>query len=284
MQYERVWLRQGDLTAKAARMFELTLFNAILLIGAGLAAGFINVTAGGGSMLTLPAMIFMGIPGPIANGTNRVGILFQNISAVTAFYRKGLSDFKLSFTLALCTLPGAIIGAMSAARLKGEHFNLILAGVMLIVMALTLFGNKPQAQGQGQEQGGVETVIRGDISRRRLIWGHICMCFVGLWGGFIQIGAGFILIPILNRVMGLDLLRTNMHKVAIVLVYTVAALAVFANQLEMEWLAGFFIALGMMVGAWIGARLQIKQGTGYIKWIINIVLLVFVVKLVWGYL
>lgn len=251
-------------------MFDITLINVILLIAAGLAAGFINVTAGGGSMLTLPAMIFMGIPGHVANATNRVGILFQNASAITAFYRKGMSDFKLSFSLALCTLPGAMIGAFSAAKIRGEYFNYMLVGVMVLVMALTLFNGKDKAPklAAGQE-----------VSKARWVWGHVCMVGVGFWGGFIQIGVGFILIPILNRVMGFDLIRTNMHKVTIVFVYTIVALIVFANQLQIEWIAGLCIAIGTMAGAWIGTQLQIKQGTGYIKWVINAVLIVFIIKL-----
>lgn len=255
-------------------MFELTLINAVLLIAAGLGAGFINVTAGGGSMLTLPAMIFMGIPGHVANATNRVGILFQNASAITAFYRKGLSDFKLSFTLALCTLPGAIIGAFSAAQIRGEYFNYMLVGVMIVVMVLTLFNGKDKSPNLAQTQ------MKGqEVSKARMIWGHICMIAVGFWGGFIQIGVGFILIPILNRVMGLDLIRTNMHKVSIVFVYTIVALIVFAGQLQIEWLAGLCLAVGTMIGAWAGAQLQIKRGTGYIKWVINAVLIVFIIKL-----
>ena len=69
------------------------------LMIAGCFAGFINVMAGGGSLLTLPIMVFMGLPGPVANGTNRVAIEAQNISAVVGFFRKGFSDFKLSLTL-----------------------------------------------------------------------------------------------------------------------------------------------------------------------------------------
>lgn len=240
-------------------------------------------------MFTLPAMIFMGIPGPIANGTNRLGILCQNISAITAFRRKGLSEFKLGFTLALCALPGAIAGAFMAVKIRGEHFNLILAIIMLIVMALTFFGNrKPPVQSDQPSQQKIKAVTsssgRAAISPSRLFWGHISMILVGLWGGFIQIGVGFILIPILNYILGLDLLRTNVVKVTIVLIYTVVVLLIFASQLDIEWLAGFCIAFGMIAGAWIGARIQISKGTQYIKHVINIMLLIFIVKLLWEYI
>ena len=69
----------------------------LLLLVVGIFAGWLNVLAGGGSLLTVPVMIFMDIPAPVANGTNRIAILAQNFTAVVTFFRKGFSDFKLSF-------------------------------------------------------------------------------------------------------------------------------------------------------------------------------------------
>ena len=253
-------------------MYGFSFIEIALLILAGLATGFINVIAGGGSMISVPALIFLGIPGPIANGTNRIGILAQSASSVIAFFRKGLSDFRLSLTLGLCTLPGAIMGAFSAAKIKTSDFNVLLAGVMIVVMALTFFGQKSTpsiASNTAPQKTG----------RARLIWGHICMIAVGFWGGFIQIGVGFILIPILNRVMGFDLLRTNMHKVTIVFIYTIVALIIFARELEIAWAAGLFLAVGNIIGGWVGARSQIKKGNNYIQWVINLVLIIFIIKL-----
>ncbi|MFT6051998.1 MAG: putative membrane protein YfcA, partial [Halioglobus sp.] len=96
---------------------EPSLWQAAVLVAVGAVAGFLNVLAGGGSLLTVPVMIFMGIPGPVANGTNRIAILAQNLSAITAFFNKGFSDFKLSLSLAACALPGAILGALLGVQL-----------------------------------------------------------------------------------------------------------------------------------------------------------------------
>ncbi|MEP3889458.1 MAG: sulfite exporter TauE/SafE family protein [Hellea sp.] len=257
-------------------MFDVTLLNALLLIAAGFAAGFINVTAGGGSMFTVPALIFMGIPGTVANATNRIGVVFQSLSAIILFYRKGLSDLKLSFSLALCTLPGTIFGVMSASRLRDDSFNIVLAGVMVFVLFLTLLGNKNEKS----DETAVNALTRAvQIPKKRLIWGHALMSLAGFWGGFIQIGVGFILIPILNRVMGFDLLRTNMHKVFILFVFTLVAIIIFMTQIRIEWVAGLIVGIGAIAGAWIGAHVQIKQGSNYIKWVINAVLIVFIIKL-----
>lgn len=244
------------------------MFETIILLITGVATGFLNVMAGGGSMLSLPIMIFLGIPATIANGTNRLAILTQNISAVTTFYKKGFADFKLSFTLALCTIPGAVAGALLASKLPSENFKHLLAITMLFVILLMWFDNNKKTP-----------INKQKTTQTRLICGHIGMLLAGFWGGFIQIGIGFILMPILHRVMGIDLLRTNMHKVFIVLAYTLVALFIFSSQLQLAWKAGISLAIGTAIGGWLAAHFQIKQGVEAIKWVLNIVLIVFIIKL-----
>jgi len=239
----------------------------ILLTITGIATGFLNVMAGGGSMLSVPVMIFLGVPGTIANGTNRIALLPQNITATLAFYRKGFSNFSLSLTLALCTIPGALLGSYLATRVPNDQFNQLLAVIMvfvLVVMALP--------QNKVLEKNS-------NPSRGRMITGHLLMILIGFWGGFIHIGVGFLLMPTLNRVMQLDLITTNAHKVFIVLCYTCVALLLFASQLELIWQYGFALAVGTTIGAWLAANMQIKKGIGPIKVTLNIVVVAFIIKL-----
>ena len=244
--------------------------ESVLLLLVGIVAGFLNVMAGGGSMLTVPTMIFLGIPGPVANGTNRIAIIAQDLAAVGAFARQGFSNIRLSASLALATLPGAIAGAWIAANLPEQDFNILLAVIMVIVMILMTFKpQKKEAEGLGQHQP----------SRRQLINGHCLMVLAGFWGGFIQIGVGFILMPILHRVMGLDLVSTNMHKVFIVLVYTVVALLVFASQLDLHWVAGLSLAVGMAAGGAFAARFQVRKGEKIVSLVLNLVLAIFIIRL-----
>ena len=247
---------------------DLALWQALLLTAVGVVAGFLNVMAGGGSLLTVPVMVFMGLPGPVANGTNRIAILAQNLSAITAFFRRGFADFRLSLTLAACAVPGAIAGAMVGVRLDGPWFNRVLALIMVVVMLVMHFGK------HGGEAGS-----SAEPDRRQLLRGHLLMVGVGFWGGFIQIGVGFIIMPVLNRVMGLDLVRTNMHKVFIVAVYTLAALLVFASQVEILWLVGAALALGNAIGGYLGAHFSVSRGESLIRWVLNVVLIVFIAKL-----
>jgi uncharacterized membrane protein YfcA len=239
-----------------------------LLSVIGVVAGFLNVMAGGGSLLTVPVMVFMGVPGPVANGTNRIAILAQNVTAVTAFFRRGFSDFRLSLTLAACSLPGAVVGALAGTRLEGVWFNRVLAIIMVGVMIVMATGGNRKNRQAG-----------GEPTRAQLAWGHICMVGVGFYGGFIQLGVGFIIMPVLHRVMGLDLVRTNMHKVFIVMCYTLVALAVFASQLDILWIVGLALALGNSIGGWIATNVQLDKGEGVINIVLNTVLVAFIIKL-----
>jgi uncharacterized membrane protein YfcA len=243
-------------------------WQGILLVLVGIVAGFVNVMAAGGSMISVPVMIFLGIPGPVANGTNRIAILAQNITAVITFFRKGYSDFKLSLTLALCAMPGAVVGAFLGTRLEGIWFNRTLAVIMVAVMII--MATKKEACA---EQSSTP------VTRKRMIIGHMLMVVAGFFGGFIQIGVGFILLPILNKVLGVDLVRANMHKVFIIGSYTIVALIIFITQIELLWMLGICLALGNSIGAWLGAHMSMAKGEVLIKHILNVVLVIFIVKL-----
>ena len=250
---------------------ELDLWHGLLLCAVGIVAGFLNVIAGGGSLLTVPVMVFMGLPGPVANGTNRIAILAQNLTAVVTFFRRGFSDFRLSLTLAACALPGSILGALVGTRLEGVWFNRILAIIMLGVMLVMHLDRGATRRPEGYQP-----------TRGQLIRGHLLMIGAGFWGGFIQMGVGFILMPILNRAMGLDLVRTNMHKVFIIAVYTVAALAVFASQVEVLWIVGLALAVGNAIGGYLGAHFTISSGERLVRLVLNLVLVIFIIKLLFS--
>lgn len=246
----------------------MELWQGLLIFVLGIMSGFLNVMAGGGSLLTVPVMVFMGIPGPVANGTNRIGILTQNIAAVITFFRKGFSDFKLSLSLSVMTIPGSIAGAYLGSQLEGIWFNRILAIIMLGVMVI-----------MAVDRGNSNVVTGQPVSRGRMLAGHLLMIGVGFYGGFIQVGVGFLVMPVLNRVLGIDMVRVNMHKVFIASVYTIVALIVFATQIQILWVLGTFLGLGNAIGGWLGTHLTISKGEKFIRLVLNLVLVVFVIKL-----
>ena len=244
-----------------------------LLFMAGIAAGFLNVVAGGGSLLTLPLMITTGMPAAMANGTNRVAIFVQSLSAMVNFSKTGHSDFRQSLLLALCTLPGAFLGAWLGVKIEGVWFNRILTLVMVVILMMNLLKTNPKPR--------TLHVANPPLNRKKSHknMGYISMVGVGFYGGFIQAGVGFLLMAVLERVLGLDLVKVNMHKVFIVASYTLVSLLVFACKDQVLWRAGLCLAMGNAIGGWMGASFSIKKGERYIRAILNILMAFFIVKL-----
>jgi len=240
--------------------------NYLLLFAAGIAAGFINVNAGGGSSLTLPILILMGLSGSVANGTNRVGIVVQTFSAVVAFRREKLSQFKTSFKLALFALPGAIVGALISVRIGDEWFRRIVGIVMICIVISMIFSSK---------KGNQPKTI--DPKKQWLI--YPAMFGIGFYGGFIQVGVGFLLMAALYHLLHENLVRVNMHKVFIVFIYMLPALAIFIFTGNVHWGYGIILAGGMAIGGWFGAKLVVKGGEKIIRIVLIIAILIMAAKL-----
>ena len=230
----------------------------------GIIAGFLNVTAGGGSTLTLPTLIFLGLESSVANGTNRIAILVQNISAVYSFKREKYQDLKASFILSLFTLPGTIAGALLAVKLDDEIFQKIL-GIIMIGIILSMFIPQKRINSTGNSKISFPVIVS--------------MLGIGFYGGFIQVGIGFIIMASLKYLMKLNLVLVNMHKVFIVLIYTLPALVIFIVTDNVNWFLGLSLAAGNALGGWWGAKMSVKKGEGFIKSILIIAILIMALKL-----
>ncbi|MEX0644354.1 MAG: sulfite exporter TauE/SafE family protein [Parvularculaceae bacterium] len=246
----------------------MELWELALLAVAGFASGWINVLAGGGSLFTVPVMVFLGMPGPVANGTNRIAIIAQNITAVGEFRRKGFSDFRLSASLALCASIGAVGGALLGVELDGVWFERTVAIIMIAVMIIMALPARKSAAPRDPK-----------APAKNLLLGHLLFVGAGFYGGFIQIGVGFVMMPILYRVMGLDLVRVNMHKVFVAFVFSIVALGVFAAKVEIAWFAGAALAIGNAIGGWVGAHTTMTKGERFIKRAVFVALAGMAVKL-----
>jgi uncharacterized membrane protein YfcA len=241
-------------------------FKLILLCLGGSVAGFINVNAGGGSSLTLPLLILMGLDGAVANGTNRLGILTQTFFAVSSFKKKNFYDFKRSFTLACFTLPGAIVGALIATRINNEWFQRILGAIMIGIVLSMIFSKKRNEN---------STVVSGKPH-----WTiYPAMVGIGFYGGFIQVGVGYLLMAALYYLLRTNLVRVNMHKVFIVFIYTIPSLAVFILTDNVNWIYGIILAGGFSLGGWWGAHIAVKGGEKAIRIVLGIAIGIMAVKL-----
>ena len=239
----------------------------LYLILIGFIAGAINTLAGGGSLLTLPMLIFLGLPPTVANGTNRIAILIQNIFGTAGYKSKGISSYPYSLYLGISALFGAIIGAQIAVDIKGELFNKILAVVMVMVVVFIIakpkkFKNLPER-----------------LSRKHIWLGIIIFFFIGIYGGFIQAGTGFLILMALTSINHFSLIKSNAAKTLVVLIYSISALATFAYYGKVDWLYGFSLAIGGATGAWFASRWSVKKGDNLIKVFLIVVVIIMAVKL-----
>jgi uncharacterized membrane protein YfcA len=239
--------------------------SALILFGVGIVSGFMNVVAGGGSSLTLPALILLGLDSTVANGTNRIAVIMQNISAVYAFRQEKYSQFKLSWKLSIITLPGAIAGALIAIEVGDELFKKIL-GIIMIGVIISMLIPNPKNNGTGNSTKIPWTV-------------HLSMFGIGFYGGFIQVGIGFMIMATLLYLMKLNLVIVNMHKVFIVLVLTIPAFIVFLVSGNINWQLGISLAAGNALGGWWAAKLSVKKGESFIKMILIITVFIMALKL-----
>lgn len=265
-------------------------WHPLVLLAVGCAGGFVNVMAGGGSLLTMPAMVLMGMPGPAANGTNRVAILAQSVASTASFVRQGLSNFRLSMTLAACAVPGTILGAYCGTHLVGVWFNRVLALVMLGVMAVMMDDGRRrrllarQSPSAAPEQADSDAAAPtpatgGPVGPGRVALAHALMVAVGFYGGAIQAGVGFLIMAIMHRTLRLDLVRVNAYKAPISLVCAVVALAVFAANGNVAWTVGVALAVGNAAGGWVGSVCTVRRGERLIRVVLNVALVAMVVKL-----
>ena len=226
-----------------------------LLVLAGGIAGFVNTLAGGGSLLTIPALIFLGIPSTVANATNRVAVLLQSSLGAERFRRKGQLDFHDAWQAAVPGLLGAILGALIASNLSNAVFDFIL-GLVLIVVLLTMFIRKPT--------GGGETP-----PWTKSPWVRLPVFFlIGVYAGFIQAGVGFLLISAITILLGQDLVKTNAIKLLVVVFFTILSLVVFAIYGKVLWHYGVLLGVGSMAGAWVGVNFAVQRGAGAVRWVI----------------
>ena len=243
-------------------------YHYLLLVGVGFVVGFINTVAGGASLISLPVLIFLGLPPSVANGTNRVAIVIQTAIGVAGYRSKGVSTFPFNIYLGLSALVGAILGAYIAVDIRGETFNRILAIIMIVVVAIIVFKPKISLEELPERLTG------------KYLWVGIAAFFLfGIYGGFINAGIGFVILLFLHFVHRMNLVRANATKVAVVFTYTLAALAVFILNDKVIWEVGLVLAIGNGIGAWFSSRIAVKKGDGFIKSFLIIMVVIMAVKL-----
>jgi len=243
----------------------------LLAIAAGALAGVINTLAGSGSLVTLPMLVFLGLPADVANGTNRVGVLLQNVVGITVFRRSGYSQSGGSWWLVGPSVAGALLGAWIATVLDRAAMELAI-GVVMLVMLVVLIANPKRWLREKSE------VVQG-----RPNVGTILIFFViGIYGGFIQAGVGVLLLSALVLGVGYSLNHANMIKLVIVLMMALIALPVFVFNQQVDWGLGFLMAIGQAIGAWLAANYatRVPNANVWVRRLLIVIVLISIVRFI----
>lgn len=245
----------------------MTLLEGVALVAIGGVAGFINVLSAGGSMLTLPLLMFLGLSPQVANGTNRVSIVLQSLSAAGNFLRAGAREVGISLRLSVPAVLGSLLGAWLALRVPDALFEAVLITVMIASSAMMLL---PQPR-----------LDTRTLSVERLTLPvYLAMFAIGVYGGFIQVGVGVLFIVVLYRMLKIDLAQVNVFKAIIILIYTLPALALFVFNDQVRWGYGLLLGLGSMAGAWLAVKVNMgPRGAQWIKTLTLVMIAAIVLRL-----
>ncbi len=239
----------------------------LLLFAVGVLTGFINILAGGGSLLTLPVLIFLGLPASVANGTNRIAILIQNFVAISGFHRFKVLPWKMGFYAAIPALAGSLVGANLAIDIPDALFKRILALVMVMVLLVILIDPSKRIR-----------VAGGEMSPLKKLAFALAFFAIGVYGGFIQAGVGFLIITT-ALLAGFDMVATNALKVLVVFLFTILALAVFVYNGKVNILLGLGLGAGNATGAWIATHFAVKKGHAWVRGFVIVMVVIFALKL-----
>ena len=227
----------------------MELIDAALVVGAGLVAGIVNAMAGGGALLTVALVnVFVGLPGLVANGTNRVGVLVQNASSVASYRKEGVRGFRRAVPVLVPVIAGSLLGSLLVSSVTDETFERIFGILMVPLLFLSL--RSPKNVGSQINWHPVTTAV--------IFFG------IGLYGGAFQAGVGLLIVVALSR-SGLDLVNANAVKVVVILVLTTIAVPVFIVRGQVDWGFAVVLAIGFAAGGWIGARVAVRGGEKIIK-------------------
>ena len=241
---------------------DLTLTEILISFVGGFLAGVLNTLAGFGSIISLAIyMELLGIPGPIANATNRINVLgSSSISAITFHQHKMLNLGRNKWVL-IPVIIGAIIGIFLAVPIDEElfksAFNYLLIPILIILLLNPKKFIKPDKE-----------------SKLPSKWILIPILFLmGVYAGFIQIGFGVLFLMVMVILGKQDLIKSNALKVAVVAAYTILAVIIFQWQGMLLWGAGIALALGQAFGGFITAR-NASRMKGANKWAYRLLIVI----------
>lgn len=246
----------------------MSVFVIISLIISGIFVGFINTLAGGGTIISVSLLMLLGLPAPIANGTNRVAVLVQNIVAVRNFNKNKIIDLKKGFTLAMPTVLGSIVGAQIAVQINENILETAIAISMCFMIFFLVLSPKKFLIGN-----------ENLINKKTQIHIYLLYFLIGLYGGFIHIGVGYFLLLALVLINGYDLIKANALKNFLVMLYIPFSLIIYIIKGQVYWEYGLVHSIGNIIGAYVASKYAQNLGTSFVRYLLILIILISVAEL-----
>ena len=235
--------------------YELTVTTVSLLLAVGVCAGFINTLAGGGSMLTLPVLMLMGMPADMANGTNRLAVVVQALTGVHGFNKHGYLETNDLYPIMKPMLVGALMGALAVSYMPPGILKPVLLISMMVMSVVMMFSSTAVFPGLDEKPKRMGN----------LRWGRLGIFLCGVYGGAIQGGVGFVLILFFSGALRYSLLQANAWKMLCTLGFSIISLIIFIMREQVVWLPGAILSAATVVGVLLSLKFAISVNQDVLK-------------------
>lgn len=241
-------------------------FIAVFLIG--FASAFISSMVGGGGLLSILFLIFIGLPPQVAIATNKFSSLGWKVTATYKYWKEGkiLWDYVLPFTA--ISLVGALLGATALIGIETELLQTLI-GVFIIALLPLLFYRPETGTGH----------VHKDISTKMKYAGYFLYLLVVIWSAFFGGGAGLLFKYVLIMIFGFTMIESAATNQIPALVTTIVAVGVFAMNGIIHYVHGATLLLGTCVGGYAGAHTAVEKGNRWVKIVFALVVLVSAAKI-----
>ncbi len=247
----------------------LALDTLAILFAVGLLSGWVDSIAGGGGLIALPALLSVGLSPAQALATNKLQGSFGTFAATANFVRKGHLNLIEIFPMIVLTFLGSAAGTLLIQRLDASLLLTIIPFLLLAVGIYFLLQPKIGEDDQKQRLG---------------LWGFSFACgfTIGFYDGFFGPGTGSFFAVAFITLMGFNLLKATAHTKALNFTSNIASLIFFIMGGQVIWIVGLVMAMGQMIGGFIGSHMTMKHGVKIIRPLLVIVSLGMTAKIIWS--
>lgn len=239
-----------------------------LLFVAGLVAGFIDAIAGGGGLITVPALLATGLPPQVALGTNKLQACCGTIIAVWRYTRAGLIRAPLLWLAVVLSFLGSMGGAFAVSVMSKDLLKQMIPWLLAAVAIYTALNRR-----FGLHQG--------DARLSPVVFGALFGVTLGFYDGFFGPGTGSFWTVALVALMGFDLRHATGYTKAANLASNAGALLIFLAHGSVHFLAGGVMVAGQLLGARLGAGMVIRRGATFIRPVFLTMVFLMTIKLLW---